>query len=352
MVESWSPRTAAKLPSNEAMTFAADWDEAQPWCNFVLTRPKELPRGLELERQDLRPEVPPDPTSGDLMNQATWGQRSSYRCVYSGDGRRIRMRQFLYDWAPPAYDHPSLWLSEAITPFEAGDNIGWIGRNYRKEPAASISVDRTTIEISSLAGEFMPDELQRLCLGLEPVSPTARERILATSFGALTFQYRHAALTYYETPTGYWKHYRTPVSLEQTVACGKDVQNHWPGLDLVPPSAYDFGLDTVFVFGDPRRPREVEYLYESTVTPGRYLRILATSSTAECIPYPPIMDQQACSTRQFKVGKSLAYHAFHDPRYGQHEAVLERAGTRFIVMAKPGPRTHIEWFERLIHCLY
>ena len=260
------------------------------------------------------------------------------------------MRQFLYDWDPPAYDHPSLWLSERIAPFEVDENIGWLGDNYRKEPAACVTVDRTTIEISALAGDFRADEFKQMCRSLEPVWPSARNQILATRFGALTFQSRTPALRFTETPTGYWKHYRSPV--RQEVCRGEDVREDWPGSDMAPAAEYGYELDTVFVFDDLGKPREVEYLYESTAVPGRYLRILATSSAdLDCIPYPPVMDQHFGSTRQFKVGMSTIYHAFQDPRYGQHEAVLEHEYSRLVVIAKPGPLTDIEWFEHLVRSL-
>lgn len=58
------------------------------------------------------------------------------------------MKQFLYDWAPPAFDHPCLWKSHN-EPFEVGKNIGWLGTDYRKAHAAAVSIDRTTIELST-----------------------------------------------------------------------------------------------------------------------------------------------------------------------------------------------------------
>src|SRR5258708_5427454 len=92
-----------------------DWSEAQTWANFILMKPMILPAGGEIVDLSVRPEAPPGRTKGgDQKEQRpdwTNSNRASHRFeVLSRDGR-IRAKQFLYDWAPPAFDHPSLWRS-------------------------------------------------------------------------------------------------------------------------------------------------------------------------------------------------------------------------------------------------
>ncbi|HEX4261882.1 MAG TPA: hypothetical protein VHY76_12360, partial [Acetobacteraceae bacterium] len=82
--------------------------EAQSFLNFALFEPTHLPAGLRAAESRLRPEAqPPENEVGGPDQARAW--TASHRTEYSGSGRRLSVKQFLYDWAPPAYDHPSLW---------------------------------------------------------------------------------------------------------------------------------------------------------------------------------------------------------------------------------------------------
>ena len=105
MTAPWVPRVAASARAADAGIQALDWEQAQPWCNFVLLRPSALPAGLALVKQELRPEAPP-PEGVSPSELAASGTRSSYRGEYEGAGRWLRLKQFLYDWAPPAFAGP------------------------------------------------------------------------------------------------------------------------------------------------------------------------------------------------------------------------------------------------------
>jgi hypothetical protein len=78
-------------------------DSAQRWCNFVLYIPSELPMGCEFATGTPRKEAPPgrpeEPTSG----QTPWsnGNPSAYHFEIVGDDRRLRGKEFLYDWNFP-----------------------------------------------------------------------------------------------------------------------------------------------------------------------------------------------------------------------------------------------------------
>src|SRR5262249_33757564 len=255
---------------------------------------------------------------------AAWGIRSSYRSEYEGGGRRLRLKQFLYDWAPPAYDHPSLWISRN-RPFPVGEYVGWQGHDYRHMPAASVTIDRTTVEASFLAGLFSDEEVQALCRGPQPAVPWAGARLLQPSLAELSYQHRHPTAATIDVPVGYFDHHRRPRSLRQTAYAAAAAPALLPGHDLVPPTDLGYALDSVFVFGDPPAAQEVEYLHAQARSPGHDLRLLVTASNgAGAIRFPPSVDEQPCWSQLRKVQGRDVYHAYLDDRYGQHEAVWQR----------------------------
>ena len=150
----WHHCTAKSIDDENSKLRVLTWEEAQPWCNFVVLRPTELPSGLGVENLSLRPEAPPgrSDTFG-MTGRPNWHDhnRCSLRFELVDAARRLRVKQFLYDWAPPAFDHPCLWKSRN-EPFAVGKNIGWLGMDYRKARGAAVSIDRTTVEASVYEG--------------------------------------------------------------------------------------------------------------------------------------------------------------------------------------------------------
>jgi hypothetical protein len=342
----WAPRVASSSRAEDAGLQARDWEQAQPWCNFVLLRPSVIPAGLALVKQELRPEAPPPPGL-DPNEAAASGIRSSFRCEYEGGGRRLRVKQFLYDWAPPAYDHPSLWISRN-RPFPVGEQVGWQGHDYRKIPAASVTIDRTTVEASFLTGTFADEEVHALCRGLQPAVSSARAEILKTSLAELSYQHRHPTAATIEVPVGYFEHHR-PRSLRQTAYSASTAPALLPGRDLVPPADLGYALDSVFVFGAPASAQEVEYVYAHEKSPGHDLRFLVTSSAgAGAIRFPPSVDEQPCWSQLRKVKSQLVYHAYLSDRYGQHEGVWRRGTLTIMLIVRPAIWTDTDWFLRLL----
>lgn len=325
----WTPDTA---PGGLGL----GWEEAQAAVNFVLFRPDPLPEGLLVEAASVRPEAPPRP---DLNLGWTIGNRSAHRCELAGEGSRIRVKQFLYDWAPPAWDHPS--LTGAAVPFVVGGHVGWLGRDFRGSSAATVTLDRTTIELSVRDGECPEELLVALCQTLRPVSADARAAILRTPFGKLAYRSRHEDRTP-SVPVGYWRHRRgppdMPVRIHERVPLGV------PGGNLAPPARLGFLLDTVQVFGGPPGPLEVEYLYADAADPGRTIRLLVSRAGAESpVRFPPTLEGQPCGVRQGDV-----HHAYGDARYGPHEAVWQADGLNVMLLTKPAPWTDRFWFDRLL----
>ncbi len=312
------------------------WEEAQAAVNFVLFRPDPLPEGLRVEAASVRPEAP---RRNDLKLGWTLGSRAAHRCELAGDGLRLWLKQFLYDWAPPAWDHPSL-TGDAI-PFIVGGHIGWLGRDFRGREAATVTLDRTTIEISVRDGECPEELLVAVCHALRPASIEARASILRTPFGKLAYRNRHEDRTP-AVPVGYWRHRRgppdTPVRVHDRAPLGL------PGSHLAPPARLGFELDTVQVFGGPPGPLEIEYLYADAADRGRTIRLLVSPAGAEGgVRYPPALEGPPCTVHQSDV-----HYAYGNARYGPHEAVWQADGLNVMLLAKPAPWTDRFWFERVL----
>jgi hypothetical protein len=316
------------------------WQEAQAAVNFVLFRLDPLPRGLSVEAASVRPEAPPQ---RDLKAGLRIGNRAVHRFDLRGQGFRVRVKQFLYDWAPPAWDHPS--LTGEVAPFVVGGHIGWLGHDFRGLDAATVTLDRTTIEMSVREGSCPEPALVALCHALRPVSAAARAAILATPFGWLSYRSRHPDRTP-SVPVGYWHHRRGPPSTPVRIL--ERPPPDLPGAHITPPARLGFHLDTVQVFGDLRCPQEVEYLYADAADRGRTIRILVSPAGAEGgVRFPPETEGQPCTVVRLRD----VHYAFGDPRYGPHEAVWQQDGLNVMLLAKPAPFTDRYWFTASLSSL-
>ena len=214
-----------------------------------------------------------------------------------------------------------------------------------------MSIDRTTIELSTYEGTFDDEELRLVCRGMFPVDPDARNRILATPVAALCYQSRHREKTI-GVPCGYFAHERRPPTLELAVYSAANVPAHLPGCKVMPPVAYGFRLNSVFVYGPHQMPQEVDYLYEADEPAARYLRLLISpASQPGGIAYPPRLDLQPCSTEVLCVRGNEVHHAFLTERYGPHEAVWRADGYHFMLLTKPSIDTDGKWFNVLLEQL-
>lgn len=346
----WIPRTLPEPASGAEALVRGDSAAEQEWCNFVLLEPARLPEGLALEARGVRPEAPPSPRRGHEPLRPEWtdSNRSAHRGVYAGRGRRLRIKQFLYDYAPAAFDHPCLWESDRIEPFVSGGHLGWLGTDFRRRRAAAIHADRTMVEVSVLEGDFPADQLVSLCRGLRPSVPEARTRILATPLVDLCYQRRHREPPI-AVPVGYWAHKRRE---ESTVSVYRpeEAPAALAGLDRQGLERFGYRLRGLFVFGDPGAPEEVDRVLEHDDDPGRQARLLVSrDGVPGGLPFPPRREtRQACRDRVVEIAGRAVHHAFVDPRYGQHEAVWRADGLVFMLIVKPTGKTSTEWFEAVL----
>ncbi len=349
----WAPKVAPSIASHEAKVRSMSWEEAQAWCSFVLLKPTLLPAGVSVESAAMRPESPPGRRDGPNDSTSpswTLSNRACHRCVLAGNERRVRIKQFLYDWAPPAFDCPCLWLSPVVRHFFVGNDVGWLGTDFRGLAGASVTRDRTTIELSVLEGSFSDDELQEICRGLAPVSPEARKRILDTPLATLSYQSRHREVPI-AVPVGFWAHERKPEALVSHVFSAASAPPGLPGTDMAPPSDYGYELDSVFTYGDLAHPEEVDFAYYQSADPNLYLRVLASRQNAKQtgIHYPPVLDRQPCHNEPLTIAGKTVYYAFSNDEVGPHEVVYQAHGLNVMLLLKPARHTSRSWFLVLLN---
>jgi hypothetical protein len=151
-------------------------------------------------------------------------------------------------------------------------------------------------------------------------------------------------------PIGYWAHKRSQ-TLRVTALRAEDVHAaRAPGFRLSPPDEYGYRLNTAFVFGDPQSPQEVDLVFEQREDAGRYMRVLTSpSDAARGLPFPPALEQRHPSSSDvLRVNGLDVYHAYHDERYGQHEAIWQKHGLNIMLIVKPATWTDLTWFSNLL----
>jgi len=346
------PRVAGSAEVEDGRIVERSWEAAQAWCNFVLFRPGSLPAGAEVRAPTLRPEAPPGRGNGDHSQRAPWTatNRASHRCTIAWPEARVRVKQFLYDWAPPAFDHPSLWKSE-VRPFVAGERIGWLGVDYRGCAAASLHVHRTMIEVAVERGAATDEDLIAICRGLRCVSRSACERIDATPLAALAYAHRHPD-PIIDVPVGYYRHRRDAAHalLHAFVPrAPSDVPPHLPGARIAARLAARYPVDSVFRIGERRARLGVDWVFRRAGDADTTLRLLATEDrVARPVAWPPEREPQPGRTETVAVGGVAVHHAWADERYGPHEAVWADAGETLVLLARPRTDANATWFRGLL----
>lgn len=332
------------LTTTDAHFQCVDWKLAQPWCNFVLMQPEKLPSDLRLMEKQLRAESAED-------------VRSTYRCIIGDEKRRASLKQFLYDWAPPAYDHPNLWRNPNISSVEntptpqphlLGSSVIWTGLNYRRQPALSLNLLRTNIEITAIEGHFSTEELLAICQGLQPVDTAAMQQIINTSLAELSYSYRHLSCAS-PVPLSYWRYTRQEQMPMQAYAWEQAPKHILKGhIEL--PQAFGYAPNAIFVCGSPENPAEIEYYYEHLAHPGCYIRLLTTPHGSQhAMAFPPQLGTQCCRSATLDIEGRSVYHAFLTEQFGPHEAVWQRGEQVVLLLVKPAPWTDREWLLKLLH---
>lgn len=158
---------------NKAIFTAASFAHAQPHCNFVVLEPRRLPDGCTL---------------GPISTRTEAERWSTVHFRVLGKNRRLRVKQFLYDWWTLTVSSTN--LVTVGRPFRAGPTIGWHGTDYKGLPAACWAKLRTQVEISVEEGRFDPEELELLCAGMEAADADAAAQIWPVPFARISFTVR------------------------------------------------------------------------------------------------------------------------------------------------------------------
>ncbi|MFI5661848.1 hypothetical protein [Streptomyces sp. NPDC051684] len=264
-----------------------DEARAQDACNFVLWRPTALPAGCDTAIGTLRREAPPGRV--EAAGRTPWSDANPacYRTEIGGGGRRLRLKQFLYDWAFPAVDHPCLW-GGATRAVPIGERrVAWLGTDYLGHRAASARMAKTTVELSVLEGEFDDEELVDLYAALRPAVPEALPRVLATPFAGLSYWARHRAAPV-AVPTGVFAFQRRGRTHEEDWVPADALEDFLDAHGL-PNAVGAFRADSAARCGDGDTVREVDVVYTSPT--GDELRLTAQRPGAGRLAFPPVRDK-------------------------------------------------------------
>nr|PZN45844.1 MAG: hypothetical protein DIU70_00275 [Bacillota bacterium] len=171
--EGTSSRWVAGPGYGRSLFVTARPESAQPYCNFVVLVPRQLPAGCRLGPFSVRTE----------------GERwSTVHFRICGENRRLRVKEFFYDWWTLTETDTN--LMESDRPFQVGGGVGWHGTDYKGFQAAAYHRYRTQVELCVEEGRFDPEEIEALCGSLEPVSPGAAEVLLRVPFARLSYSVR------------------------------------------------------------------------------------------------------------------------------------------------------------------
>jgi hypothetical protein len=319
-------------------------------ANFPIFSPNQLPNDLKLREASYR-----------IENPKREYPRCSLKLMLKSEstGKVLYIKEFNYDWAPPAYDCPSLWKNHEEfaaedtpepQPHLIENDVLWIGFNYRNQRAASIIKERTTIE---MVGDFSDQELVHIARGLTALDKNQRERILSKSFAELSYGYPKAVEAVNVT-ISFWKFPVADSQIKLQTAFMKDnipteaIVGHLPL-----PSNSGYKLDSVFAyhFGEiPSAESRYNFVYEHEEHKGSTIQLqhVHKNSPAACA-FPPLPDQtQKFKIALEKVGGVDCYYAYRSENYGPHELIFQRGNFRYLMLVKPASWTSKEWFFKFL----
>lgn len=306
-----------------------------------------LPTGVKLLETHFRPEDPVRPYP-----------RCSLRLlIETPSGARLSIKEFFYDWAPPAYDCPSLWKNHETfpdvdtpepKPYLIGDDVFWIGVNYRNKRAASLIKERTTIESVLLEGNLSDPEWIDIMKGLQS------QHINHTkTFAEMSYGYPHA-VDAVNVPISFWKF---PVAKSeirfQTAFIPENVPEEILAGHLPLPKDCGYHLNSVFTYhtGDkPDKRSRANFVYEHESHKGSTIQLLHVhkdSPAASSFPPNPDHTQKFKHVEESIQGK-IYYHAYRSEAYGPHELIFQRGDYNYLLIVKPTSWTSRDWLLRFL----
>lgn len=334
---------------NISSLWCSELDEA----NFPIFYPVQLPGDLKLKKASFRKE-----------NPKRSYPRSSLKLIFEDEstGKKLSIKEFNYDWAPAAYDCPSLWknheqFAEEDTPepkpYLIENDVLWVGVNYRNQRAASIITGRTTIEMIVVEGNLSDQELIQIATGFNPLSKVQSDRILSKNIAQTSYGYPQAVEAV-NVPISFWKFPLEDSRIKfQTAFRPLDIPKMAVAAHLPLPNDSGYRLDSVFAYHVdvfPSEESKYNFVYENESYKGSTIQLLHMhkNSLAACA-FPPAPD----TTQKFKKGIDRVcgidcYYAYRSEQYGPHELIFQHRNFNYLILVKPTSWTNREWFFKLI----
>ncbi|MCZ7428745.1 hypothetical protein O7607_23650 [Micromonospora sp. WMMA1949] len=331
----WRHRTLASAEDLDQWPPSLDPDAAQPWCNFILWWPDEPVPGLRSTPGTLRKEAPPGVPSRPTAGRTPWSANNpaAHRFELTDGTRRLRVKQFLYDWAFPALDHPCLWQSETRAVPLDDEHVLWLGVDYIGNAAASARLGRTTVELSVLDGQFEDAEIAAVYRSLAPVDDDAARQIAATPLAELSYWARQPEASAVRVPVGLWAFHRP-----------SDHRRAWrPDVAAplgLPDTLAGLPVDSVGTFTRPDGREETEVVYSGGRLRGREIRVIAQRPQQGGISVPAKPDKHPGTFDQVDVDGVPVQLAWIDARHGPFHAVLATGALELMVLA--GTSVHLD----------
>lgn len=358
---SWSITKTAYCAQGDKMDDSVKLNVNSLWCpvleqaNFPVFVPTQLPSDLKLKDASFRP-----------VNPKRDYPRSSLKLTFESEstGKKLSIKQFNYDWGPAAYDCPSLWKNHvqyadvdtpAPLPYLLGNDVFWIGANYRNTRAASIIKERTTVEMADCGTKALSnEELILIASSLKLLNTGQYDRIVSKSYAETCFGYPDH-INAVNVPISFWSFPTDKSQIKLQIAFpaikipSEIMAAHWPL-----PIESGYRLDSVFVyFGERPTLSESRYhfVYEHKEHKGVTIQILQMNkaSPASCT-YPPTPDL----TQKFKHsmleanGKEFFY-AYRSEQFGPHEIIFQHGDYNYLMLVKSASWTNKEWFLSLLN---
>jgi len=352
----WCPRTLDDVADLDEQPVAMEPAAAQQWCNFVVWTPQPaLPYDARVTTGTLRREAPPGRVGNSTAGRTPWSENnpSAYRFELSSPTCRVRVKEFLYDWAFPALEHPSLWGSPTrVMQLDSG-RVVWIGIDYAKNVGASVRLERTMIEISVLDGETSDAELCALVAALEPADPAVAERIGRTPFAQLSYWARRPEATMLHVPIGLWNFRRS----------GRDHEGRWTakaaevtsllGQWGLPAELADLAADSAATFGREEDRAECEVIYSGGRGRNHEIRLLVQQAGRGRLVIPSEREDHPGHFEEAQIGGTPVQVACVDAAIGPWDAVWHdaAAGLDVKMTTTAAPTFNRDWLEGAVTAL-
>lgn len=346
------PETRLRSRSEVRAPLRVGFREAQPFVNFCVFTPLRMPKGCAIQSTTLRPEQPPGRPEGitaEDIGQTPWSEAnpSSLRTVIGGGGRSLRIKQFLYDWAPPAAAIAPLWDAQELESFECAGGIGWLGPDYRGAQGACVQLHCTQIELSVLDGAFSPSEIRALFSSLELADPGGAALVNQAAFHLLNYWVRYR-IQPYRVPHGLWKYpFRRPydsgehIREETQIAFGD-------GTPVLRPGNGETRFNSAF-----RAGAEIEVYYRFPGHPHLWVwMVCARKDSERMFPLPPEPETQTAAVRERRQFRNrTGWVACLQTPHGAWEALWEEGDLGYAVWTSASPSWDYRWFRAFLESL-